>query len=32
MQSGRGLEHLVHRAGAELIELQDLEDAHGARS
>src|SRR5437879_6001950 len=28
-QSGRGLEHLVHRAGVELVELENVEDAHG---
>src|SRR3954463_11915780 len=27
-QTGRGLEHLVHRAGVELVELEDLENAH----
>ena len=27
-QTGRGLKHLVHRAGVELVELEDLKDAH----
>ena len=27
-QTGRGLKHLVHGAGVELIEFEDLEDAH----
>ena len=27
-QSGRGLEHLVHRAGVELVEFENVEDAH----
>jgi hypothetical protein len=32
VQSGRGLEHLVHRAGVELIELESLKNAHAPRS
>jgi hypothetical protein len=31
-KTGCSLEHLVHRAGVELIELQDLEDPHGRAS
>ena len=31
-ESGSRLEHLVHRTGGELVELEDLENAHGARS
>ena len=27
-ETRRGLKHLVHRAGVELVELEDLEDAH----
>jgi hypothetical protein len=30
-ESGCGLIHLVYRAGVELVELEHLEDAHGAR-
>jgi hypothetical protein len=30
-QSAGGLKHLVHGAGVELIELEDLEDLHGRR-
>jgi hypothetical protein len=30
-QSAGGLKHLMHGAGVELIELQDLEDLHGRR-
>ena len=31
-QPGGGLKHLMHRAGVELIELEDLENAHGVSS
>jgi len=30
-QAGRGLEHLVHRAGVELVELENLENLHRSR-
>jgi hypothetical protein len=30
-ESDSGLKHLMHRAGVELIELEDLKDPHGAR-
>ena len=31
-KAGGSLEHLVHRTGGELVELEDLENTHGARS